>query len=108
MAWTLSWLTGLVNLQQGRLDEAEKSFRSVLEDKTAQRTERGFDFSMDYEVINLLGQTLYERAKQIRDPAVDADTNSANRFARLGRPLVGKAVHTISPRGRKTTKTMCR
>ena len=67
--WTISWLTGLIDLQQGQLDEAEKSFRSVLEDKTAQRTERGFDFSMDYEVINLLGQTLYERAKQIRSPA---------------------------------------
>jgi tetratricopeptide (TPR) repeat protein len=66
--WTISWLTGLINLQQGRLDAAETSFRSVLEDKTAQRTERGFDFSMDYEVINLLGQTLYERAKQIRSP----------------------------------------
>ena len=65
--WTVSWLTGQINLQQGRLEEAEKAFRSVLEDKTPQRTERGFDFSMDYEVINLLGQTLFERAKQIRD-----------------------------------------
>ena len=67
--WTISWLTGVINLQQGRLSDAERAFRSVLEDKTAQRTERGFDFSMDYEVINLLGQTVFERAKQIRDPA---------------------------------------
>ncbi|MEZ6033265.1 MAG: multiheme c-type cytochrome [Planctomycetaceae bacterium] len=66
--WTISWLTGLINLQQGQLEAAETSFRSVLEDKTAERTERGFDFSMDYEVINLLGQTLYEQAKQIRNP----------------------------------------
>jgi hypothetical protein len=65
--WTLSWLTGLISLQQGHLADAEKAFRSVLEDQTAQRLERGFDFSMDYEVINLLGQTLYEQAKQIRD-----------------------------------------
>jgi hypothetical protein len=64
--WTIAWLTGLINLQQGQLEAAETSFRSVLEDKTAERTERGFDFSMDYEVINLLGQTLYEQAKQIR------------------------------------------
>lgn len=64
--WTISWLTGQINLQQGRLEEAEKAFRSVLEDQTAERTSRGFDFSMDYEVINLLGQTLFERAKQIR------------------------------------------
>ena len=67
--WTISWLTGIINLQQGRLEEAETAFRSVLEDKTPQRTERGFDFSMDYEVINLLGQTLFEQAKQIRDEA---------------------------------------
>lgn len=67
--WTISWLTGVINLQQGHLDEAEKSFRSVLEDRTAERTQRGFDFSMDYRVINLLGQTLYEKAKQIRSPA---------------------------------------
>ena len=65
--WTISWLTGVINLQQGRLEEAEKSFRSVLEDNTAERRQRGFDFSMDYRVINLLGQTLYEQAKQIRD-----------------------------------------
>lgn len=71
--WTLAWLTGLINLQQGQLEDAEKAFRSVLEDKTAERTERGFDFSQDYEVINLLGQTLYERAKQIRDPAGTPD-----------------------------------
>jgi tetratricopeptide (TPR) repeat protein len=64
--WTISWLTGQINLQQGRFDEAEKAFRSVLEDTTPERTARGFDFSMDYEVINLLGQTLFERAKQIR------------------------------------------
>ena len=66
--WTISWLTGVINLQQGQLEAAETAFRSVLDDKTAQRTERGFDFSMDYEVINLLGQTLYEQAKQIRSP----------------------------------------
>lgn len=64
--WTISWLTGQINLQQGRLEEAEKAFRSVLYDQTAERNSRGFDFSMDYEVINLLGQTLFERAKQIR------------------------------------------
>ena len=66
--WTIAWLSGVINLQQGRLTEAEKNFRSVLEDQTSERTTRGFDFSMDYEVINLLGQTLYEQAKQIRDP----------------------------------------
>jgi len=71
--WTLSWLAGAVNLQQGNLQKAETALRSVLEDKTPERTMRGFDFSMDYLVINLLGQTLFEQAKQIRDPAEIAE-----------------------------------
>ena len=70
--WTISWLTGVINLQQGRLTEAETAFRSVLEDQTPERTARGFDFSMDYEVINRLGDTLFEQAKQIRQPSETA------------------------------------
>ncbi len=67
--WTIAWLSGVITREQGRLEEAEKNFRKVLEDKTPERTARGFDFSLDYEVIELLGQTLFERAKQVRDPA---------------------------------------
>ena len=66
--WTIAWLSGVINREQGRLEEAETNFRKVLEDQTAERRARGFDFSLDYEVIDLLGQTLFERAKQIRDP----------------------------------------
>jgi hypothetical protein len=66
--WTVAWLTGVINREQGRLEEAEANFRKVLEDKTPERTKRGFDFSLDYEVIELLGQTLFEQAKQLRDP----------------------------------------
>jgi tetratricopeptide (TPR) repeat protein len=66
--WTIAWLSGQVNREQGRLVEAERNFRSVLEDDTPQRRERKFDFSLDYEVINLLGQTLFDRAKQERGP----------------------------------------
>ena len=72
-AWTLSWLSGLLNLQQGRLREAEQNFRKVLEDRTPEMIARGFDFSKDYEVINLLGQSLFEQAKQLRDPARKAE-----------------------------------
>jgi hypothetical protein len=64
--WVMAWMSGQINRQQGHLAVAEKSFRSVLEDDTAERRARGFDFSMDYEVRNLLGQTLFERAQQIR------------------------------------------
>lgn len=65
-AWTLGWLSGLVNRQQGHLAEAEKNFRSVLEDRTQAMIDRGFDFSLDYEVINLHGLTLFDLAKQAR------------------------------------------
>lgn len=61
--WVMSWLSGVINRQQGHFEEAEKNLRGVLETKVP---ERDFDFSLDYEVINLLGQTLYDRAKQIR------------------------------------------
>ena len=61
--WTLAWLNGLVNKQNGFLDRAIADFRSVLEDRYPELDRRGFDFSKDYEVINELGQTYFERAK---------------------------------------------
>jgi tetratricopeptide (TPR) repeat protein len=66
-SWTLSWLSGVINRQQGRLAEAEANFRAVLSPPTAEQAARGFDFRKDYEVINLLGWTLFDRASQIRD-----------------------------------------
>jgi len=82
--WTIAWLSGLINREQGHLEEAEKNFRAVLEDNTAERTARGFDFSMDYEVIDLLGQTLFDRAKQLRAPSDQAEREK----------LLGEAVKT--------------
>ncbi len=64
--WTVAWLNGLVNKQNGYLDQAIKEFRSILEDKYPEIQTRGFDFSKDYEVINELAQTLFERGKQAR------------------------------------------
>ena len=64
--WTVAWLNGLINKQNGYLDEAIKEFTSILEDRYPELDKRGFDFSKDYEVINELGQTLFERAKQER------------------------------------------
>ena len=61
--WTIAWLNGLVNKQNGYLDEAIKEFRSILNDRYPELDRRGFDFSKDYEVINELGTTLFERAK---------------------------------------------
>jgi tetratricopeptide (TPR) repeat protein/mono/diheme cytochrome c family protein len=70
--WTLAWLSGRINLQQGHFELAEKDFRQVLGTRVP---DRGFDFSLDFEVINLLGQTLFEQAKRIRtlDRQTDRD-----------------------------------
>jgi tetratricopeptide (TPR) repeat protein len=67
--WTMNWLSGLINRQQGRLEEAEQNFRDILETKTEEMRDQDFDFSLDYEVINLLGQTLFDRARQFRGTA---------------------------------------
>ena len=68
--WTIAWLNGLVNKQNGYLDKAISEFTSILEDRYPELDRRGFDFSRDYEVINELGQSLFERAKMERaDPA---------------------------------------
>ncbi len=72
--WTIAWLSGLVNKQNGFLDQAIADFRSILDDRYAELEQRGFDFSRDYEVIDELGQTLVERAKLERDdPARQRD-----------------------------------
>jgi tetratricopeptide (TPR) repeat protein len=76
--WTMNWLTGLINAQQGRLEFATQNFRECLNDRSPQAIKRGFDFSQDYEVRALLGQTLYdladrksgeERTKLLREAA---------------------------------------
>jgi tetratricopeptide (TPR) repeat protein len=67
--WTLAWLSGQVNQQQGRLEEAEQAFRKVLEDRTPEMIKRGFDFSLDYEVRNQLAIVLFDRANQLRGEA---------------------------------------
>src|SRR5205814_5208687 len=61
--WTMSWMSGLINRQQGHLESAEKNFPSLLEEHTAAMAERGFDFRKDYAVSNELGQTLLQRAE---------------------------------------------
>ena len=64
--WTVAWFSGLVNKQNGFLDRAITEFRSILEDRYPELDKRNLDVSKDYEVINELGQTYYERAKMER------------------------------------------
>jgi tetratricopeptide (TPR) repeat protein len=85
--WTWAWLSGVVNRQQGYLDEAIQNLRSVLEDRTADMEQRGFDFSYDIEVINLLGQTQFDlgrlRSRQGRtDEAKELWRQAIERFKR--------------------------
>ncbi len=85
--WTWGWLSGVINAQQGRLQEARQNLQSVLEDNTAQMQSRGFDFSLDIEVINLLGQTLFDlgnqRERQQRgDEALQLWKEAVERFQR--------------------------
>jgi hypothetical protein len=68
-AWTVAWLSGLVNKENGYLDQAIDDFTRTLTAGAAAGAARRFDFSRDYEVINELGQTLFERAKVERGPA---------------------------------------
>ncbi len=65
-AWTVAWFTGLVNQQNGFLDEAIVNFRSILAATDETMRSRGFDFSKDYRVHDQLGQALFERAKEER------------------------------------------
>ena len=67
--WSVAWFTGLVNKQNGYLDEAIESFRSIVTLDTEETRRRGFDFSQDYRLLAELGQTLYERAKEERGEA---------------------------------------
>jgi tetratricopeptide (TPR) repeat protein len=64
--WTMSWLSGEINREQGQLEDAEANFRAVLEGRSQEMIDRKLDFSRDYEVRNLLGLTLYDRASQFR------------------------------------------
>ena len=65
-AWTIAWFNGIVNKQNGFLNKAIENFRSIIEDRSQEQLDRGFDFSQDYVVLNELGQTLFERAKMER------------------------------------------
>jgi tetratricopeptide (TPR) repeat protein len=68
-SWSVAWFTGLVNKQNGFLDEAIENFRGIVELDDARTRAAGFDFSQDYRLLNELGQTLFERAKLERGEA---------------------------------------
>ncbi len=59
--WTLGWLSGVVDRQQGHFASAAETLANVLATKVP---ERGFDFSLDYEIRNQYAATLVDLAHQ--------------------------------------------
>jgi tetratricopeptide (TPR) repeat protein len=85
--WTWNWLSGLVSRQQGFLETAAEHLRNVLEVRTESMVQRHLDFSLDYEVLNLYGETLFllgqQRQRQERpDEARDYWRQAADVFHR--------------------------
>jgi tetratricopeptide (TPR) repeat protein len=67
--WVTAWLSGLVDKQNGYLDEAIATFEQIIDSPYEQARARGFDFSQDYRLLNELGMTLFDRAKRERGTA---------------------------------------
>lgn len=61
--WSVSYFTARVNLQNGFFDEAITAFRDLVGTQFPEARARGFDFSMDYRLLNELALALSERAK---------------------------------------------
>lgn len=79
--WSVTWFSGLVNKQNGRLEEAIRNFEDVVETNFAEARKRRFDFGKDYIALDELGQTLIERAKQQRAPQQRAEREKLLRQA---------------------------
>jgi tetratricopeptide (TPR) repeat protein/cytochrome c553 len=67
--WTLAWYSALVDRELGNLDAAIAGLEALADTRFQSARARGFDFSRDYRMLNELGRTLYERARQERGAA---------------------------------------
>ncbi|MEN8762333.1 MAG: multiheme c-type cytochrome [Thiogranum sp.] len=64
--WTLAWYSALVDRELGNLDKAIDSLEALADTRFQSARDRGFDFSRDYRMLNELGGTLFDRARQER------------------------------------------
>jgi tetratricopeptide (TPR) repeat protein len=71
-SWTIAWFSALIDRENGHLDEAIESFRYLIDTRFQSARQRGFDFSYDIRVLNMLGRTLFERARQERGQSQQA------------------------------------
>ncbi len=78
--WTRAWLTALVDRENGHLDQTIDTLEQLLATRFGEAVERGYDFSFDFRARNLLGRTLYERARMAR-----GESRRAQRQQYLGR-----------------------
>ena len=67
--WVLAWYSALVDREYGRLDAAVERLEAIIDTRFQGARERGFDFSRDTRVLNLLGRTLFEKARLSRGEA---------------------------------------
>jgi tetratricopeptide (TPR) repeat protein len=74
--WSVAWFTGLVNEQNGYLDEAIRQFKLIADTQFEEARARGFDFSRDYRVLNEIGVALFERSRAERGAARKARRES--------------------------------
>ena len=90
--WTLAWLNGQVNRQQGNIPDAIRNFEQVLQPPTADMVKRGFDFRLDYEVIKDLGLSYYDMAKTKHG---ESKREERLKFLNLAREQYERVVKTL-------------
>lgn len=74
--WTIAWYSALIDGQNGHLDKAIESLKTIVSNRFSLAQQRGYDFSYDTRVLNELGRSLYERARQLRGPQHEQERNS--------------------------------
>lgn len=80
--WTLAWLGAEVDKAFGEYDRAAAALQDILENRYPGQRKRGFDFSRDYRLHNLLGTVLYEKASAMPgDAAGNAEKQTKLRVA---------------------------
>ena len=72
--WSIVYFNGIVNHQNGFLDQAIDDFRRLVDTRFDEARRREFDFSRDYRLLNRLGRVTLDRAKLGR-----GETGSKNR-----------------------------
>ena len=71
--WAMRYWSGVLNRQNGAIDEAIADFEAVLANAFPEAAARGFDFSRDERVAVSLGEVLLERVRRDRVSAASND-----------------------------------